>query len=274
VKRIAFAAGLPRSGSTLLMSLIGQNPAMEGTPTSPLADYVGAIRVASVHNPAQKAATSHDFDKRLAAGLMGMVDGWGQGGDPNTELLIDKNRAWLRLAPYLIKHRESAKIVVCIRDLRGIMTSLEKRRRANPDTPDPVELENPHAGTTIAARIQAWSTGLVGQSLNLILNAYQEHYLSACHVVRMEDLCTYPRETLRGVEAYLGVPEHHYTLDTIEQLTQEDDKVYGMPGLHIVHDELRPVAEDWTQIIGSDIAAGIVNGNGWYYRLFYPDRAM
>ena len=42
-RAIHLVAGLPRSGSTLLMNLLGQNPAIHVTPTSGLVDLVAGV---------------------------------------------------------------------------------------------------------------------------------------------------------------------------------------------------------------------------------------
>jgi len=54
----------------------------------------------------------------------------------------------------------------------------------------------------------------------------------------------------------------------VEQLTQEDDSVYGIYGDHKIKKEINPVNQDWEQVLGTNLCNNILNKYRWYYDYF------
>ena len=90
-----FLASLPRSGSTLLTSLLNQRPDVYATPTSNLSRTMGAAVKTWEQEPTTKASGGEEDDIiRILQGI--------QNARYNTDKLVfDKSRNWL--PPQIIK---------------------------------------------------------------------------------------------------------------------------------------------------------------------------
>ena len=266
---IAFCTGLPRSGSTLLMNLLAQNPTISAGPTSPLPEIVYQMRQAVQGSMTYKAGESGDFVDRWQAMVTQSIQGWASTG--GAELYVDKSRMWLNWYPFL-QELGMTKVIVCVRDLRGILASLERRRREDGLFLDPTEQGASGNGITVQDRIRLWMEGIVGNPLNRIIDAVQSGYLKDYHIVRMEDLCEDPTKTMFALYEYLERPAMTHNFDCIEQTTFENDLVHGMRNLHTVAEKLKPVREDWADILPTQVCSQIKSDNRWFYQTFYSDR--
>jgi hypothetical protein len=83
-----FLSSLPRSGSTLLTSLLNQRGDVYATPTSNLADTMGAAVMAWEQNPTTKAGSGEEED------IIRILRGIQAGRYDTDKLVIDKSRGW------------------------------------------------------------------------------------------------------------------------------------------------------------------------------------
>lgn len=247
---VHFVAGLPRSGSTLLCNLLMQNPRFYVTPTSGLVDALVLVRnqwdtletyVAAPNDVGKRnfmrGAFSHYFD------------------DVERPVVFDKNRAWLayaEMAQELIGIRP--KFLVTVRDIRDVLASFEKLwRKGSAIRPLSQEKAFGAKWATVEGRCEIWcdQAQVVGASYNWIKDALLRGWGDAMHFVRFHDLTTRPHETLRAIYDFLGErPFAHDTLH-VQRLTQEEfDYVRGMPDLHNIREEVRPVRSDWKEVLG------------------------
>lgn len=273
MKRLVFIAGLPRSGSTLLCNLLSQNPDICVGGTSPLSSYVAAVRRAALASSELKADLSGQHQIAYTTALYGLIEGHMTSSRP---ISVDKSRAWLHLWPMLkrVFPKRNVYCIVCIRDLRGICASLERRRRRFATSLDPVEV--PDSGDTpftVEERCMSWLTGgLVGTPLKFVADAYQSGYLDDVCLIPMEGLTLSPHATLDRLYSHLGMDSFLHDADAVPQLQMEHDPVYGMDGLHQVFDKVVPLKEDWNAVLTRPVADRIRERYAWFYELFYPSR--
>jgi len=88
------------------------------------------------------------------------------------------------------------------------------------------------------------------------------------HFVKYEDLCLYPDEELRKIYEYLGVEPFKHDFDNIEQITHEDDSVYGIYGDHVIKNKLEPQASQAKAVLGKDVTNWIWDNFQWYNERF------
>lgn len=269
-----FVAGLPRSGSTLLCNLLAQNPAISVPHgTSPLTQYVASVRSAALQSPEFKADVSEEVKDRLGFAIQGLIEGHMRPASSECVAMLDKSRGWLTLWALAQRVLPDAKMLITIRDPRGVLSSLERRNRREVIELDPVHLEEESGALTVGERVRAWMKGgLVGKPLRQIGNLIQTREILSTQVVRMEDLLTHPYEVMREVYRYLELPEFSHDFNNIVQHTYEMDAVYGMSGLHEVHDTLEPIKEDWDSVLGKGISETVRQRQQWFYNFFYPGR--
>jgi sulfotransferase len=164
---------------------------------------------------------------------------------------------------------EDPKIICLVRDLRQILSSLEKKFRQNPDKYRPIENHANLSGTTTLKRaLLALQSAPVGLALDRLLEVHQRGWAKKIFFVRFEDLTSQPAATLKKIYAYLGVPEFAHNFDKIAQVTQEDDQVFGIPGLHEIRPKVEPLQSDFLDVLGRDAVRHLQQQHAWYFQLF------
>lgn len=270
-RKMLFVGGLPRAGSTLLMNLLGQNPRFGVTPTSGLSHLLWSLRAAFTNAQEFQAQGEAEMNRRFRNCARGVITGWAEGDQP---VYIDKSRWWLQNFETLREVLGAPpKIVVPVRDLRGICASMEKLFRANSLRIDPTQRGQNLQGLTVTGRVQLWcASNPIGAAAQRVRDTINRDVAGQLLFVRMEDLCTNPEEQLRQVYDYIGEKWQPHSYEKIEQLTVEDDRVFGIPNLHKVWPKIEPVAEDWDAVLGKELSSEIRRENSWFYELFYRER--
>ena len=68
---------------------------------------------------------------------------------------------------------------------------------------------------------------------------------------------------------YLGIPNFIHDFDNINQITKEDDSVYGLGGgLHDINPVLKLKPSQADEILGKDICKWLFDNYNWYYKKF------
>jgi len=86
--------------------------------------------------------------------------------------------------------------------------------------------------------------------------------------VRFEDLCLYPETEMVRIYQYLGIPHFQHDFDHIEQVTKEDDEVYGSFGDHTIRTRLEPVPSKANKLLGKEVCDWVWNNYKWFFEKF------
>jgi len=268
VKKVFFNASLPRAGSTLLQNVLMQNPEIYSTPTSGVVEFLLTARSIYSTGDAFKAQDPKEMEKAFhgfcRAGLYGYFDAL-----TDRPYVIDKSRAWtgnFRFANFI---EPGAKAIVMVRDLRGIFASMEKNYRKNPHK-DPqivngAQLQN----MTTDTRMQHFSVAPpIGPALEWLKDSIQQGYDSHFLFIRFEDFTTNPEAEMQRIYNYLEIPYFKHDFENVEQLTHENDVIHGIFGDHEIHPTIRPVAQDYTSILGFQNCDNIKQSYKWFFDKF------
>ena len=156
-----------------------------------------------------------------------------------------------------------------VRNLKDVFASMEKNYRKNPEKQDPILDWSKMQGTSVPKRVDIWSQNPpVGMALERLSEIFRMGLDKKIHFVKFEDLCLYPEDTMKGVYRYLGIPEYEHDFDNIEQVTKEDDSVYGAFGDHVIRQKLEVVPSKAKDVLGKDVVDWIWNNYGWYNQAF------
>jgi len=268
---------LPRSGSTLLINILGQNPDFITSASSPLSAIIAAMAIGMYESDVGRADMNQTkMKQRIYSAQRAAINGYIH--TPNKEWYIDKGRSWIdfySLLEKLSSFDEEIKIIAPIRDLRGVICSMEKLWRTNPLFAAVYGGKN---NTTLRKRIRNWIDGEpVGMSMLRLDDACVRKIDKHFHFVRYEDLTNNPFETIFKIYTYLGIKRFDHDLDNIKRLTDEHDAVYGIYGNHairegsvIFRDRMEEHAE-WVEILGEGIVKELKDTNKWYFDKFYPE---
>ena len=273
MKKIIFSSGMPRANSTLICNILANNPRITGGETSPMLEYVYAARANYTNTPEVKAALTEEkmhgaFLNYCRKGMEGYADF--MCGD-TADIYLDKSRGWLHYAPFLWEINPEAKVIVMVRDIRGVLSSFEKKWRANPSILDPRDNPSMKQFITIDQRVNHWlSDPPLGLALQRLYNAVQTGTIKNMLVIRAEDLAKRPKETMQKVYDYIGEDYFEMDYDAVKQMTVENDRIgdFGIYGDHEIRPKVEPFKNDFKDILGTEICNNIKANFKWFYDAF------
>ena len=268
MQKIFFQSSLPRAGSTLLQNILGQNPDFYVTPTSGVLELMYGARGNFTNDPTFKTQDPELMKKAWAgfcnAGMHGYFNEL-----TDRLYIVDKSRGWGINYGFLNSFYPNPKIVCVVRDLRSIYCSMEKKFRENQHKDSGIVNWKDLKGTTTRKRVETWAQGHpVGIAVERLEQILREGIGEKMLFIRYEDLAKYPQDTLDAIYEFYEVPNYIHDFDNIEQITQEDDNVYGIYGDHIIRKKLFIIPEDYEKILGPDVSEGIKKTYPWFYSTF------
>lgn len=265
--KIFFNSSLPRSGSTLLQNIIGQNPNFYVTPTSGVLELVFGARANYTNSPEFKAQNADDMRMAFKAFCRDGVEGY-YNALTDKKYVMDKSRGWGYYREFLDFFYPNPKIVCMIRDPRSIFSSMEKNHRKNPDKSGMTN-DAQMANITTENRIDTWvNSQPVGLAFQRLLQIIKEGKDKSMLFIKFEDLTRNPEKEISNVYNYLEVEPFKHDFSNVEQITKEDDEVYGVFGDHKIKKEVGVVKPDYNEILGLNTSKWIKQNYAWFYEYF------
>ena len=272
MKKIIFNASLPRSGSTLMQNILAQNPRMYCTPTSGVIDLLIAARKYYTELAEFKAQDADEMQRGFLSFCTGGLQGFFE-GVTDKPICVDKCRSWFHFHHWVERFHPNPKYIVCIRDLRGILSSMEKLWRKNRDRSDPDEVNGTLNMITINNRVTRWLNGPpVGVAVARLMEAIQTGVIKQCHIVRFEDLTENPKAVMQRVYEYIEEPYFEHNFDHVEQRTHENDQLHTFYGDHRIREKVAPPIPDYVDVLGREICNSVKANYGLFYNTFYADK--
>lgn len=250
MKNIMMLSGLPRSGSTVLSSMLNQHPDIHASTTSPVADLVsmfidnwGNISQALVNpSPAQ----SGNIVNGILQGAYQHVD---------KSVIVDKNRLWPRFGPYLLKNTgHRYKIITTARSIPDILASyiilIEKnKQQVTFIDRDLHELKLP-VNTKNRCRI-LWERYINGPYSSLKIG-YTSKSVDML-LVEYADIVNRGQETMDTICAFIGIDTCKLELANLKPMEENDQFHGGLAGLHDIRPVLQQVSPDPARVIGTEL---------------------
>ena len=259
-KTFYFMAGLPRAGSTLLSTLLNQNPRFYSGPSSPV---LGAMY--SVHDNFQgnELYTGYPKPERVNEIIGSVIKHWYS--DVEQEVIIDKNRAWCARVPFIEGYiGQEAKVIVPVRRVDEILASLltmvhrntfvEGQPRINFVDEQLVKSNIPISDENRCQYLLTAQGGIVWEALNATKLGVDEGYSDRFHYVDYNDLVTDPQGELNNIYEFLGEEPFEHTFDDLSNDYREDDlTTYGLGDMHEVHSKLEKTSPDPSEVLPESI---------------------
>lgn len=268
MEKIFFQSSLPRSGSTLLQNIMGQNPDFYVTPTSGLLELVYAARSNFSNSPEFKAQDSELMKKGFLSFCKGGMESYFN-SITDKKYVLDKSRGWGVHYNFLNSFYPEPKIICMVRDLRSIYSSMEKNFRKNQHLDSGLVDHAQMRGTTTEKRIDLWTQGQpVGLAIERLYQIINEGIHKKMLFIRFEDLCKSPETEMKKIYNYLEIPYYSHDFNNIQQITQEDDSVYGIYGDHTIKTKLDVVRHDYREVLGVNASNWIRQNFAWFYDEF------
>jgi sulfotransferase len=267
-EKIFFQSSLPRSGSTLLQNIIGQNPDFYTTPTSGVLELVYAARNNYTNSPEFKAQDKEQMKNAFTSFCRGGIENYFN-SLTDKRYALDKSRGWGIHYGFLNSFYPEPKIVCMVRDLRDIYASMEKNFRKNQHLDSGIVDHAKMIGTTTEKRIDVWSNSQpVGLAIERLQQIVKEGISSKMLFIRYEDLLSNPQYQLDRIYNYFNVNTYKHDFNNITQITKEDDTIYGIYGDHNIKNSLQENKSNAKEILGIHAYNWIRQNYDWFYKEF------
>lgn len=222
-----FIAGLPRSGSTVLRSLLRQNPDIATSVASPCSAVFAALQVAcSRGNP--NAERLDDTARRAI--LRAPFDAVYR----DRKVAFDTNRLWPARLHALVELYPHTRIICPVRAPAEVLNSYERVFRENP-----LDIPTTYGPSPVTVNDRCdflWSTqGVVGSAYMALRDAWFGPHATRMILLSYDALCADPLSALDLIHDFCGLARYSgYDPNNLEQMPeaeQTDGKAH-MPGLH------------------------------------------
>lgn len=268
MEKLFFQSSLPRAGSTLLQNIMGQNPDFYVTPTSGVLELVYAARSNYSDSPEFKAQDADTMKKAFLSFCAGGVYNFFE-SITDKKYVIDKSRGWGVHYNFLNSFYPNPKIICMIRDPRAIMASMEKNFRKNQHQDSGLVNHAEMTGTTTEKRIDIWvGSQPVGLAMERLYQIVKEGINEKMLFIKFENLTQSPKKEIEKIYNFLELPQFEHDFNNVEQITQEDDQVYGIYGDHTIKSKVEPTKKDYNQVLGTQAANWVKNNYKWFYDTF------
>jgi sulfotransferase len=250
MKTLYFLGGLPRSGSTLLGSLLSQHPDIYVSPTSPLGDIVTDIEKTfervDVQFTFDREQVSYNVYSSVLANFYNHI---------SKPIILDKHRFWGKNLDTVQKFLSNKpKVVATYRPIPEVLTSYISliKRTNHVDNFIDNHLRKDNLPITNNNRTEYIWRYYVAPSYGAMIYGLR-NYPNLVHLVDYNELISNPNQEISKIYNFLEVPEHENNLNNIVNTCSEDKDVnWGLKDLHKIRPVLSKISENPIDIIGEE----------------------
>lgn len=267
-----FMGGLSRSGSTLLSSILNQNPNIHVSENSPICDLTYKLNLLFDQNPQYNATP--DEQKRINV-LRSLIDNYYY--DVENPIIIDKFRSWG--TPYNLSMIESlytkdVKIICPVRSVLEILTSfislLEKNKNNISFVDKIIKSENLYDGKTplndIRCDVLMNMDGGIEHQLYAMKESSSVKNKKFFHLVEYDDLVSNTKVEIEKIYDFLEIDTFEHKYDHINcKILSRDIEYFGIPNLHTVRQKISKTSKDPHKVLSKNILEKYSNKEFWRY---------
>lgn len=255
-KQFYFISGLPRSGTTLLSTILNQNPTFQASISGPLARFSRAVVEQSSAQGGYRFQCDEQKRKKI---IKGMFENYYD--TPNKEVFFDTNRGWTLLLPMLKDLYPGTKIICCVRDIKWILDSFEQLVRKNPYSMTP--MFNGDENTNVYTRCQTLlrDDKTIGFAYNALKQAITSDEKNMIMLVEYEQLCKQPLLTMKSLYKFINQPYYDHDFNDVESSYDEFDQDVNLAGLHTTRKSVQWIERP--TILPPDIIGHVKNMEVW-----------
>jgi hypothetical protein len=243
--KMIYFASIPRSGSTLLASLLGQREDTYVSPTSNLPDILGAVAWQHENNPATKA--SQITDQQLYSTMRSILES--QYSDRSESVIIDKSRQWadpVIMATMEKVTGEPVKIIATVRPMAECIASFYLIDKSE------LPIKQWIKESELMKHLMV--------SYQILRDGYKKYPDQFC-LVEYDDLIFNTQFQLDKIARFLNIPSIKFD-PKIEQV-EENDNAWGVKDLHKLNPVIEKADMDVRGILGDDLYRLYQGGEFW-----------
>jgi sulfotransferase len=247
-KRVYFLSGLPRTGSTLLGSILSQNPQIHVTPTSPLYQLL-----VDTNEAINRVRLQYTYDTQVESDVYhAMIEAFYRRIDK--PIIFDKHRGWPKVLPAIKEYLNPQPKVICtVRPIAEVITSYLVLADQDPNNFIDTHLRKDGRPVTNEARADLlWREYLKVPYENTVvaMAAPKDEVLR----VSYDDLTIRCDETLRTIYGWCGLePFSHAKTNLTNSCAEAKDEAWGMKNLHTIRRTLGKHSKSPRQYLSSQV---------------------
>lgn len=268
-KKFYFIAGLPRSGSTVLSSILNQNPKFYSGPSSPVISTMFSVEDHLLNNELFNNYPKPTQAKQIITSIPFQFY-----SDRSEPIIFDKNRAWPARIPYIEGYiQQRAKIICPIRSTKEIFASFIALIRRNPYKEGQLKINfideqlvklNIPLNDYNRCDFLASKQGILGQSINALFEAFNQKLSDRILLINYQNLMENSKNTMNKIYEFLGEDEYEHDFSNIINKNQENDlSIYGLDDMHKVNKVLKKSSIIPEQILSEQILNLAENVDKW-----------
>lgn len=253
MKTFHFLSGLPRSGSTLITSLLNQNPQIHASTNSPLLDTIHYTEEYLLKNSEQyRAHPKPDCAHKVISSIPHNYY-----YNVSESIIVDKSRGWVNQLEHINDYiTKSPKIICPVRNIHDIIASflqLIERSDDNNFIDDNLKSNNIEINNDNRSDYLMCSQGIIGLSYIALSEAYRKGWDKYILIVEYEDLVNNSQVEMNRIYDFLDLPHYTHNFDNVETEFEEKDIVYGLKDMHKVRTKVEKIYRNNEMYLSNDI---------------------
>ena len=258
MKKYHLITGLPRSGTTLLSTILRQNPRFEASISGPLARFVRGVINEST---AQGGYGTECPPEKTKAILKGIFDNYYP--DPSKEVAFNTNRGWPLLLSPVKDMYPNAKVLLCVRDIGWILDSFEVLQRKNPYVF--TSMFSPEEGINVYTRCETLlhPSRTLGFAYNSVKQGITGEFKKDIMIIDYMNLASDPERMMKSIYKFIDEPYYEHDFDNVEASYDEFDEEVKLPGLHTTRKKVQYIQREtvippdiWQRVQGMEVWKG------------------
>jgi sulfotransferase len=264
-KTFHYLAGLPRSGNTVLSSILNQHPDIHSGALSPVCEYLWVLHLSSLTHEnvirnKDKSGTNSILSNLLDSHYVNI----------NNPIIFDREKSWgtpgnlSLIKKYITKE---PKIVYTVRPIVEVLTSflsldtswIDRRMiETSWDSKNYLSLDDNRCDFLMRPY------GEIDRGMLFVNELMKEENKDVFHVVEYSDLVSYPQKTMDNIYQFIGIKPFNHDFNSIIKVDEDDDAALGMPkDLHDVRLTLSKVSKKPEDVLSDYVLTKYSNIEFW-----------
>jgi len=205
----------------------------------------------------------------------GGVTSWINQISTNENIFVDKSRHWTYDLDFTFSVFPSAKILILVRDLRGVINSFQKIYNNSLYVKKEDFIYDLNCDLEIRRTQEFFEFQYLKMPLFNIKKIIDStpKYFNQILFCRYEDLVYNPKKEIEKIYNFLNIDKFEHDFNNVVQKSYYDNP-YQPWGIHKIQNEIKFENINSLDYIKQSTKDYILQHNFWYYKHFYPDILM
>jgi sulfotransferase len=233
MKSLSFLSGLPRTGSTLLASILNQNKKIHCTSTSGLLDFLSGVNY--VYNETSKR--SLEFNEVQLKSIFKSISN-SYYNHIQEDIVIDKWRGWIANVPQIEEIIISSPKIICTyRPIEEIIVSFLDLLEKDPENFIDKELnKNSIQSNNFNRAKYLWENGVVGETYKFFIESLS--YKKFICYISYDEIVNQPNKTMDKIYNHLEIDTYQHSYENINTKIFDNDSFWQIKNLHTIRNQL------------------------------------